>query len=73
MAFYSAINPIVLIEFIDIKDISNPEASPNRPVDFQQVLLFQSLARVLEEAGSFRCAAVFHLAEVFWSDEGDEF
>ena len=29
MAFYSAINPIVLIEFIDIKDISNPDASQN--------------------------------------------
>jgi hypothetical protein len=27
MAFYSATNPIVLIEFIDIKDISNPDAS----------------------------------------------
>jgi hypothetical protein len=72
MAFYSATNPIVLIEFIDIKDISNPEASPNRPGDFKQVLLFQPLARVLEEAGSLRCAAVFHLAVLFWSGEGDE-
>jgi hypothetical protein len=72
LVFYSATNPIVLIEFIDIKDISNPEASPNRP-RFPSGIVSSITCESIGGAGSLRCAAVFHLAEVFGRTQGDEF
>jgi len=61
MVFYTAINPIVLIEFIDIREISNLGARPSFWERLQYVLLFQSLERIADSTGGPRMCSDFPL------------
>jgi hypothetical protein len=64
MVFYTAINPIVLIEFIDIREISNLDArlSLGNP---QKCIVVSMTCEEINRDGKPECAAIFHSAEMF--------
>jgi hypothetical protein len=61
MVFYTAINPMVLIEFIDITEISNLDARPSSGKRLQYVPLFQSLEKIADSTGGPRMCSDFPL------------
>ena len=66
MVFYTAINPIVLIEFIDIRDISNLDARLSFLRASEMYCGFNHLQRCRRSAATRECAAIFHSPELFW-------